>query len=118
MFNPQAPPPFTVSKEAMVNKSQVSEVQILIDAFANGDAPFDRELFTNEEVNQFLHGQTNKTYASMHVRGYIKRAIPDAELVKEVRVAHSKAKVRPLATKNLLHWRNASTQEIFDELKR
>jgi hypothetical protein len=117
-FNPQAPPPFTTSKSAMVTKSQASEVQIIMDAVAQGDAPFDRDLFTNEEVSQWLHGQTGKTYAALHIRGFIQRAISDARAVKEVRVAHSKAKIRPIALRNVSKWQNASTQEIFDELKR
>lgn len=115
-FNPAAPPPVTAAKLAMVKKSQIREVRLLQDAIEHSDAPFHKELFTNESVRQYLHAETGKTYSSVEVRDFVHRAVPESIALKVVRTGSSL--VRPICWKNKQHWMdpNRTTAEIKAEL--
>lgn len=115
-WNPKDAPPLTKSKLTMVEKSQLSEIQLIIDAYRNQDGPFGREIFTCEEVGQWLQTEVGKTYAGMNVRGFVKRALPDARVVREIR--SGKGKMRIWALTNPEHWTACSADEVRDELKR
>lgn len=116
-FNPHAPPPITSAKYAMVEKSQVSEVQIIMDAVKSGDGPFCRECFTIEAVGQWLTSETSKTYPGMALRGYINRTLPAARVVREIR--QGSGKLRIWSHINQDHWEHdASAEEIRAELDR
>ncbi len=116
-FNPHSPPPMTTAKYAMVEKSQVSEVQIILDALKYGTGPFSKEVFTVEAVGQWLQSETNKTYPGMSIRGYINRTMPEAKVVREIRAGNGKLRV--WAYVNVEHWeKDASSDEIRTELDR
>lgn len=115
-FNPHSPPPVTSSKLVMIEKSQSNEVQALLDAIKNNDAPFEKDIFTIEQITQFLHGQTGKNYTNVQVRGFINRALPDAKCLQDMRMGT--AKIRVWVHRNWGIWANASNQDTFTELKR
>jgi Primase C terminal 2 (PriCT-2)/Family of unknown function (DUF5906) len=115
-FNPHAPPPITAAKYAMVEKSQVNEIQIIFDALKSGDGPFCREVFTTEGVGQWLQTETNKTYSGMALRAFINRTLPDAKIIREIRQGDGKQRI--WAFVNIEHWETASAEDIRAELKR
>lgn len=115
-WNPKDAPPITSSKLAMVEKSQVSEVQVIVDAFRNQDGPFAKEVFTCEEVGQWLQGEVGRVHPGMNVRSFVRRALPSARVVREIR--SGKGKMRIWAHANHEHWENCGADDIRDELKR
>ena len=114
-WNPKDAPPLTQSKLTMVEKSQASEIQLIIDALRAGDGPFGREVFTCEEISQWLQSETGRTHAGLHVRNFLKRAVPDARVIREIR--SGKGKMRIWAYANHDHWEQASTEDVRDALK-
>ena len=114
-WNPKDAPPLTQSKLTMVEKSQASEIQLIIDALRTGDGPFGREVFTCEEISQWLQSETGRTHAGLHVRNFLKRAVPDARVIREIR--SGKGKMRIWAYANHDHWEQASTEDVRDALK-
>jgi hypothetical protein len=115
-WNPKDAPPLTASKKAMVERSQTNEVQILMDAFRNQDGPFNKDVFTCEEVGQYLQAETGRTYAGMAVRGYLNRSIASAEVIRELR--SGTGKIRVWAVHNHEVWKIATPDELRDEMKK
>lgn len=114
-WNPKDAPPLTDSKIAMVERSQQNEVQIIMDAFKHGDGPFDKEIFTADEVGQFLHAETGRTSAGIALRSYIQKAIPVGKVIREIR--SGKGKMRIWATARHQHWTGCQVDEIREALK-
>ncbi len=115
-WNPKDAPPLTSSKLTMIEKSQVNEVQLMIEAKRDKDGPFSKKVFTCEEIAQWLQTETGKTYPGMHVRGFVKRAFPDAKVVREIRSGNGKLRI--WAETNQEYWANCSADEIREELRR
>jgi hypothetical protein len=115
-WNPKDAPPLTGSKLTMVERSQVNEVQLLIDAMRNEDGPLSREVFTCADLGQWLQTETGRVYSGMAVRGFMNRAFPQAQVVREIR--SGSGKMRVWAIKNQNRWANCSAEDIRDELKR
>jgi hypothetical protein len=115
-FNPHAPPPMTAAKRMMVEKSQLTEVQIIINAVRDGSGPFCRDLFYAEQVAQWLHGETGKTYPNMAIKGYLSRAIPNAKIAKQMRMGNDH--VRIWCLRDHERWKDVANEEIKEELKR
>lgn len=113
-FNPAASPPLTNAKKKMVSKSQIKEVRVLCDAMDHGEAPFDRELVTNDRVRQFLHAETGKVYSGYEVREFITRAAPGAMALKQMRSGSTR--IRAVCWKNKLHWTDPA--RTVDEIKK
>lgn len=114
-FNPKAPPPITGSKITMVVNSQAAEVQLIIDASKSFDGPFCHEVFLCEEVTQWLKAETGKTHSGLQTRAFIKRALPDAKVVREIRKGNGKQRI--WAHVNQAKWEQATAVELRDELK-
>lgn len=114
-WNPKDAPPITDSKLAMVEKSQVSEVQILADAHKHKDGPFAKAIFTIDEVVQFLQSETGRTYAGMAVRGYINRSFPTATVVREIRRGKGKMRVWAIADQDKIT--ALTNEQILEALK-
>lgn len=114
-WNPKDAPPLTDSKLAMVEKSQVTEVQILSDAYKNKDGPFSKTIFTIDEVVQFLQSETGRTYAGMAVRGHINRAFPTASVVREIRRGKGKMRVWAVTDQTLIAAMN--NEQVLEALK-
>ena len=115
-FNPQSAPPSTSDKELMVVKSQREEVRILISTAQEGAAPFDRELFTAEEVRMFLQNENGKTYSTMAAVEFIRRAFPNAVALKQIRDGAGRA--RPWTVINHAKWEAATIDELRKGLQR
>lgn len=115
-FSAHAVPPMTRAKYAMVEKSQLTEVQIIIDAVKHGDGPFHKDIFLTEDVAQWLQTETGKQYSGMGVRGFINRSLPHARVLRDIRTGNTK--IRPWVHHDFATWDQASTDEIRDELKR
>lgn len=113
-FNPSSPPPLTKAKIRMVGKSQIREVRVIQDAVAHSEPPFDRDLITNDKVRQYLHAETGKTYSSEEVRDYVRRALPEAVHMPQVRVGQERA--RPVCWRNKQKWMDPSLNK--DEIKK
>jgi hypothetical protein len=115
-FNPAAPPPLTAAKIRMVSKSQTKEVRIINDACQYGEPPFDRDLVTADMVKQYLHSETGKTYASEEIRGFLRRALPEAVQMHQIRVGAKSP--RPICWRNKQKWMNPDLDkaEIKKEL--
>jgi hypothetical protein len=113
-FNPSSPPPLTQAKIRMVGKSQIKEVRIIQDATQYGEAPFDRDLVTNAAAKQYLHAQTSKTYSDYEVREFLRRALPDAVHLPQLRVGSAHA--RPLCWRNKTKWMDPACDK--DEIKK
>jgi Primase C terminal 2 (PriCT-2)/Family of unknown function (DUF5906) len=115
-FNPHAPPPITEAKYAMVQRSQQTEVQLIIDAFKHDRGPFYKDLFTTEDVGQWLNSETSRAYPGMIVRGFINKAMPHARILGQVR--NGEDRVRPWVHRNHEKWDQALPDDIRAELKR
>lgn len=113
-FNPAAPPPLTLAKKLMVSKSQVREVRALAEAAADGAAPFDKDLTTNDKIRQFLHSETGKTYSAYETREFFLRALPEAVALRQVRIGNGVA--RALCWRNQHHWQDQ--HRTVDEIKK
>lgn len=114
-FSPTAPPPVTNSKLNMVMKSQMTEVQILMDAAENRTGPFEKDVFLAEAVSQFLQGETGKTYPNITVKGYLERAVPEARAIRQIR--DGSLRIRPWVVRNHDIWDDAGSDAIRAELK-
>lgn len=114
-FNPKDAPPLTESKITMVEKSQVSEVQLIVQAHRDGDGPFGKPLWTCEEVQQWLNTETGRTHSGFNVRGHINRALPTAKVIREIRSGGGKMRV--WTTDDHVQWEGAGADEIRDALK-
>lgn len=114
-FDPQAAPPVTAAKKRMVDRSQMFEVQILKEMYANGDSPFGKDLFLTEAIRQALHSETGKTYSNVQVREYIMKAIPDAKAIRQMRIGNDRC--RPWAVRDYAKWDQATTDEVREGLK-
>ena len=114
-WNPKDAPPLTDSKLAMVERSQASEVQVLTDAFKNQYGPFTREIFTNEEVAQWLQSETGKQLPGIVVRAFVQKAVPTAKVIREIR--SGKGKMRVWAYTNYVKWTDCPVDEIREALK-
>lgn len=114
-WNPKDAPPLTDSKLAMVERSQASEVQVLSDAFKNQYGPFTREVFTNEEVAQWLQSETGKQLPGITVRAFVQRAVPASKVIREIR--SGKGKMRIWAYANHDKWKDCPVEEIREALK-
>lgn len=119
-FNPQAAPPITAAKTEMVVKSQMAEVQILAAQRSQGEFPFDREIFTVDQVRDFLHTETGKTIAGQQLTGMVRRAFPDARIVRELSRPGVRGNcIRVWAVERHGHWEAVATaDEIRTELQR
>ncbi len=117
-FNPNAPPPETKAKRDMVDQSQCTEVQVIMDAVRDEDGPFSAEVWTLEQVGQWLHAQMGKNYPGRSIKGFIEKAIPEARVVKEIRHLGDKGKIRVMAHTNFERWEGAPAEEVRDALKR
>ncbi len=115
-FNPNSPPPVTYSKLLMAEKSQQHEIQILADAFRNDEGPFAHDVFVIEEVSQYLHSQTGKTYSNVACRGFLTRGAKAARALRQLR--GNKTQIRPYACRDHAKWEQATSDQIRDELKR
>ncbi len=109
-FDPHAPPPLTEAKKLMVEKSQLNEVQLVIDAARTGKGPFSQPIWTALQVGQWLSSETAKTYPGMTVRGFIERALPQAQVVNQIRMKD--AMVGVWCLDNADHWRVAGSADI------
>lgn len=114
-FNPKDAPPLTDSKITMVEKSQASEVQLIVEAHRDGDGPFGKPVFTCEEIQQWLNTETGRTHSGMSVRSFLKRAVPAATVVKEIRAGSGKMRIWAAADQE--YWSQAGSEEIRDALK-
>lgn len=115
-FNPAAPPPVTGAKKRMVGKSQTREIRIIADAIEHSEAPFNKELVTNDAVRQFLHSETGKIYSAYETREFLHRAVPRFIALPQLRTGTTR--LRPLAWKNFVYWSDPArtAAEIKQEL--
>jgi hypothetical protein len=116
-FNPHEPPPLTQAKNLMVEKSQTNEVQIIGDAVKEAYGPFANDCWTAEQVGSWLEGETGKTYANMVVRDYLKRVLPHARVVKELRQPDGFGKLRVWCHMNMDYWEAMPAEEVRDQVK-
>jgi hypothetical protein len=120
-FNPQAAPPTTEAKTAMVVASQMPEVQQLAYARQAGEFPFDREVFTADQVRDYLHAETGKTFSGQQLSGIIRKAFDDAAVVREIARSGGQRGnlIRIWAIARHNHWEVVATaDEIRDQLSR
>jgi hypothetical protein len=119
-FNPQAAPPTTEAKTQMVIKSQMPEVQVLAYQREQAAFPFDREVFTVDQVRDFLHTETGKTHAGQVLSGMIRRAFPDARIVRQIARNGVRGNgINVWAIERHNHWEVVATpDEIRTELSR
>lgn len=111
-FNPSAAPPMTQAKLNMVEKSQLTEVQVLRDASENGDGPFKKDLFTCSQICIFLQSQTGRQYPIVAVKGFLQRAFPTCKPARQIRVGNER--VRIYAHRNHEKWEAALPEELRD----
>lgn len=114
-FNPQATPPMTDAKRAMVEQSQSIEVRVIQDAYESKTGPFSRELFTTDEIRVLLYTQLSKSYSNVQVKEYIGTAIKESWIVTQLRVGGDIHRVWAVA--NHQKWAQASALEIRDFLR-
>ena len=116
-FNPSAPPPLTTAKKIMVDKSQTPEVRAIAEAMNDGDAPFNRDLTSNEKVRQFLHSETGRTYTSHQAREFLRKAVPGTVTLKKVRTSPSTG-VYPICLRNKEQWIEAEDAGDLDKIRK
>lgn len=115
-FNPQNPPPMTVAKETMATLSMSDEEQVVAEAYRSGAAPFHRDVFHMDEIRHLVHSETNKFFSSQRISKWLPKAVPGAELVRQIR--QGPARMWVMACRNHQHWKTASVNLIHQELSK
>lgn len=115
-FDPQNPPPMTVAKERMVRMSYSEEQAIVAEAIKSGQTPFHRDIFHLDEIRNLIHGEMNKYVSRQRIAMWFKNIVPEAEMVKQIRLGNGRLSV--WAHKNHDQWRQANPNDIQLELQR
>jgi Cdc6-like AAA superfamily ATPase len=86
-YSPHDEPPWTDAKGTMVEQSQCREVQSIVAAMKNGEAPFAGALTTRLLVQNFLHSQTGKTYTTEEAGKHLSKSSPERVVeIKTMRI--------------------------------
>lgn len=115
-FNPQNPPPTTMAKTEMARLSMTEEQQVVLDAYLSNSAPFHREIFHMDEVQQLIFTETNKKLSRQRIGGWIKKVIEPAKVIKQIRIGNGRLWV--WAHRDYARWEHATSDQIMDDLKR
>jgi hypothetical protein len=115
-FNPHAPPPLTEAKRIMVDRSQSTPTQAVVDAVTEGEGPFRGDLFRLEEVTLWLKEELDKKFSMIETKNLMHKAGVNARPLRQIREG-SNIRYRVWCLRNYEQWEQATNDEIRDALK-